>query len=179
MFIPRRSHKISPIPVSGFRNSTFLLALSFVLRHLLSMISFANFGAAETPRLKLQPGRVRLTQHWLQGGQLAGAGQSPEAGLDLRADGMVVFSAAMKPGAQDVFKPGQKEFVTGLWHGNVVELFLGNVRTGRYLEVHLAPSGRWWASSRSSTRPWPRWTDRCAQAHTCRRAPFSGSAHWV
>ena len=109
------------------------------------MISFADFGSADAPRLKLQPGRVRLTQHWLQGGQLAGAPLTPEAGLDLRGDGMVVFSAAMKPAAQDVFRPGQKEFVTGLWNGNVVELFLGNAKTGRYLEVHLAPSGRWWS----------------------------------
>ena len=109
------------------------------------MISFADFGSDDAPRLKLQPGRQRLTQHWLQGGQLAGAGMSPEAGLELRADGVVVFSAAMKPGAQDVFQPGQKEFVTGLWNGNVVELFLGNPKTGRYLEVHLAPSGRWWS----------------------------------
>ncbi len=116
------------------------------------MISFADFGSDEAPRLKLRPGRQRLTQHWLQGGQLAGAGLTPEAGLDFRADGMVVFSAAMKPGAQDVFQPGKKEFVTDLWKGNVVELFLGNVRTGRYLEVHLAPSARWWSCVFKSVR---------------------------
>ena len=101
------------------------------------MISFAHFGSADSPRLELRPGRQRLTQHWLQGGQLAGAGLTPEAGLDLRADGMVVFSAALRPGAQDVFQTGGKEFVSGLWNGNVVELFLGNSKTGRYLEVQF------------------------------------------
>ena len=116
------------------------------------MISFAHFGSADSPRLELRPGRQRLTQHWLQGGQLAGAGLTPEAGLELRADGMVVFSAALRPGAQDVFQTGGKEFVSGLWNGNVVELFLGNSKTGRYLEVHLAPSGKWWSCVFTSVR---------------------------
>jgi len=116
------------------------------------MISFAHFGSDESPRLTLRPGRVRLTQHWVQGGQLAGASLTPEAGLDVRADGMVIFSAAMKPGAQDVFQSGKKEFVPGLWNGNVVELFLGNAKTGRYLEVHLAPSGRWWSCIMKAVR---------------------------
>ena len=109
------------------------------------MIAFASFGPAETQRLKLQAGRVRLTQHWVLGGQLAGSAQIPEAGLDLRADGAAVFSATMKPGAQDIFRPGQKEFVTGLWKGNVMEWFLGNPGNGRYLEIHLAPGGQWWS----------------------------------
>jgi len=116
------------------------------------MISFANFGPAETQRLRLQPGRVRLTQHWVQGGQLAGAAQTPEAGLDLRADGVMVFSATMKPAAQDVFRTGQKEFVADLWKGNVVECFLGNAETGRYLEMHLAPTGQWWSCVFSKVR---------------------------
>lgn len=116
------------------------------------MIAFASFGPGNNQRLKLQPGRVRLAQHWVQGGVLAGAGQTPEAGLDMRPDGIIVFSAAMKPAAQDVFRPGHKEFITGLWNGNVVELFMGNARTGRYLEVNLAPSGQWWSCLFSSVR---------------------------
>jgi hypothetical protein len=95
---------------------------------------------------------VRLTQHWVGGAQLAGAAQTPEAGLDLRADGVLVFSAAMKPAAQDVIRTGQKEFVENLWKGNAVECFLGNARTGRYLEIHLAPTGQWWACTFSSVR---------------------------
>ena len=108
------------------------------------MIAFAEFGSEE-PHLRLQPRRVKLTQHWLQAGQLASAAQTPEAGLHLRPDGVLVFAAAMKPGPNDVFKVGPKEFVTGLWNGNVVELFLLNPDNGRYLEVHLAPSAQWWA----------------------------------
>ncbi|HWB04858.1 MAG TPA: hypothetical protein VG796_17650 [Verrucomicrobiales bacterium] len=109
------------------------------------MISFATFGPGAGQRLKLQPGRVRLTQHWLQAGQLAGPGQIPEAGLDLKADGVVVFSATMKPGIQDKFQPGRPEFITGLWKGNVMEWFLGNPGNGRYLEIHVAPGGQWWS----------------------------------
>jgi hypothetical protein len=116
------------------------------------MISFAHFGPSDAPRLKLQPRRVRLTQHWVQGGQLAGAALTPEAGLDLRPDGMLVFSAAMKPAAQDVFRAGQKEFVADLWKGNVVECFLGNPKSGRYLEMHLAPTGQWWSCVFSKIR---------------------------
>jgi len=108
------------------------------------MIAFAEFGTDE-PVLRLQPGRVKLTQHWVQGGQLAAAVQTPEAGLHLQADGVMVFSAAMKPGPNDRFQTGEAEFVTGLWNGNVVELFLLNPDNGRYLEVHLAPTGQWWA----------------------------------
>ena len=109
------------------------------------MISFASFGPADSRSLKLQPGRVRLTQHWVQGGVLAAPGQIPEAGLDLHADGTVLFSASMKPAAQDRFQPGRNEFVTGLWKGNVMEWFLGNPGSGRYLEVHLSPGGQWWS----------------------------------
>ena len=116
------------------------------------MISFAHFGPGEGQSLTLQPGRVRLTQHWLQGGQLAGPSQTPEAGLDLRAGGVMVFSASMKPAAQDVFRRGQKEFVAGLWKGNVVECFLGNPKTGRYLEIHLAPTGQWWSCMLAKVR---------------------------
>lgn len=108
------------------------------------MISFADFGS-DRPQLQLQPQPGRLAQHWVQGGQLAVPALSPLAGLDLRADGMAVFAAAMKPGPLDVFQPKQHEFVAGLWNGNVVELFLGNPDNGRYLEVHLAPTGQWWA----------------------------------
>ena len=116
------------------------------------MIAFASFGPDDAPRLKLQAGRSRLTQHWVSGAVLAGTALTPEAGLDLRPDGTLVFSAAMKPAAQDVFKSGQKEFVPDLWKGNVVECFLGNPRTGRYLEIHLAPSARWWACLFSAVR---------------------------
>lgn len=116
------------------------------------MISFADTGPADGPRLKLQPGRLRLTQHWVQGGQLAEPDSIPEAGLDLRGDGVVVFSASMKPAAQDIFRSGQREFVDGLWKGNVVECFLGNPNTGRYLEMHLAPSAQWWACLFSTVR---------------------------
>ena len=117
------------------------------------MISFATTGPEEdAPRLRLQPGRAPLTQHWMQGGQLAGPSITPQAGLDLRADGVMVFTAAMKPAAQDVFTSEQKEFVSDLWKGNVVEWFLGNPKTGRYLEVHLAPSGRWWSCTFSTIR---------------------------
>jgi len=108
------------------------------------MISFADQGS-DRPPLRLQPRPGRLTQHWVQGGQLAVPAHSPLAGLDLRDDGMVVFAAAMKPGPLDVFHHAQKEFLPGLWNGNVVELFLGNPLNGRYLEVHLAPTGQWWA----------------------------------
>jgi len=108
------------------------------------MIAFAEFGD-DAPVLQLQPRRVKLTQHWVQGGQLATAVQTPEAGLHLQPDGVVVFSAAMKPGPADLFQTDKKEFVTGLWNGNVVELFLHNPDNGRYLEVHLAPTGQWWA----------------------------------
>ncbi len=117
------------------------------------MISFASTGPDDiVPRFILRPGRAPLTQHWMQGGQLAGPSLTPQAGLDLRADGVMVFSAAMKPAAQDVFQPGQKEFVADLWKGNVVEWFLGNPKTGRYLEVHLAPTGRWWSCLFASIR---------------------------
>ncbi len=108
------------------------------------MIAFAEFGDDE-PVLKLQPRRVKLSQHWVQGGQLSPPAETPEAGLNIQAGGIVVFSAAMKPGPVDVFKPRGKEFVPGLWKGNVVELFLLNPDNGRYLEVHLAPTGQWWA----------------------------------
>lgn len=109
------------------------------------MIAFASFGSGEGQQLKLQPGRTRLTQHWVQGGLLAGPGHVPEAGLDLRADGIVVYSVTMKPGVQDKFQPGQHEFVAGLWKRNVMEWFLGNPENGRYLEIHLAPGGQWWS----------------------------------
>ena len=108
------------------------------------MIAFAEFGDDE-PKLTLQPRRLPLTQHWVQGGQLATPAQTPEAGLHLRPDGVMEFSAAMKPGPHDLFKPAQKEFVTGLWNGNVAELFLLNPANGRYLEVHLSTTGQWWA----------------------------------
>lgn len=108
------------------------------------MISFAGYGGTR-PGLQLQPQPGRLTQHWVQAGQLAVPALTPLAGLDFRADGMVVFAAAMKPGPLDVFQTKQSEFVAGLWNGNVVELFLGNPDNGRYLEVHLAPTGQWWA----------------------------------
>lgn len=108
------------------------------------MIAFAEFGTDE-PVLRLQPRRVKLTQHWVQGGQLAAAAHTPEAGLHLQPDGKLLFSAAMKPGPNDRFQTGGNEFVTGLWNGNVVELFLLNPDNGRYLEVHLAPTGQWWA----------------------------------
>ena len=108
------------------------------------MISFAEYGG-DRAQLRLQPRPGRLTQHWVQGGQLSMPALSPLAGLDLRADGMAVFAAAMKPGPLDVFHHAHKEFLAGLWNGNVVELFLCNPDNGRYLEVHLAPTGQWWA----------------------------------
>jgi hypothetical protein len=108
------------------------------------MIAFAEFGE-EAPVLQLQHRRVKLTQHWVQGGQLAAPLETPEAGLHLQPDGLVVFTAAMKPGPNDFFKRERKEFVSGLWKGNVVELFLLNPDNGHYLEVHLSPTGQWWA----------------------------------
>jgi hypothetical protein len=110
------------------------------------MISFATTGPDESaPCWKLQSQRVPLTQHWIRGGQLAGPSLIPQAGFDLRPDGMLVFTASMKPGAQDKFQAGPKEFVEDLWKGNVVEWFLGCAASGRYMEVHVSPSARWWS----------------------------------
>lgn len=111
------------------------------------MISFAEYGNSDPNKspLRLQPQPGRLTQHWVHGGQLLQPALAPLAGLDLRADGVMVFAAAMKPGPLDVFQSKGKEFTAGLWNGNVVELFLLNPDNNRYLEVHLAPTAQWWA----------------------------------
>lgn len=109
------------------------------------MISFAEHAPENRPRLHLQPRPVRLTQHWLQGGLLVPPAAAPLASLELRQDGIAAFTGIMRPGPLDTFHHGKKEFADGLWAGNVVELFLGNPRNGRYLEVHLAPTAQWWA----------------------------------
>ena len=64
----------------------------------------------------------------------------------------MIFTARMKPSAQDLKKVEGDPFVEGLWKRNVVELFLGNPITGRYLEVHLAPCFAWWSCFFSSVR---------------------------
>ncbi|MCB0324382.1 MAG: hypothetical protein KDD69_12450, partial [Bdellovibrionales bacterium] len=43
-------------------------------------------------------------------------------------------------------------FVEGLWHGDVVELFLGDAETGRYREFNLSPTGAWWAAAFAAYR---------------------------
>lgn len=39
-------------------------------------------------------------------------------------------------------RPGK--FQAELWKYDVAELFLGDPKTGRYLELNLAPNGAWW-----------------------------------
>ncbi len=109
------------------------------------MISFAGAGPGETPRLRLRPGITPLPGLRIQDALAAGGIHTPGAGLNLREDGVMEFSAALRPARRVLIPSGQSEFVTGLWQRDVIECFFGNPENGRYLEIHLAPTGQWWA----------------------------------
>ncbi len=109
------------------------------------MISFAETGPhPEEPTFPLGRSLIPLTQHWLQGTFIPGP-MVPEAGLQLISAQKLLFTARMKPSPADLQRTHTDPFIEGLWRRNVVELFLGNLRTGRYLEVHLAPCFGWWS----------------------------------
>ena len=114
------------------------------------MISYAEDGnpSPHPQYFVCGPSWHSLTQHWVQGATLGPPDTAPLASLDLpEAEGPLVFRARMIPSAIDQIRTRQREFVSGLWKRNVVEWFIGNPRNGRYIEVHLAPSHQWWAST--------------------------------
>jgi hypothetical protein len=117
------------------------------------VISFAELGPdTDGPRLALNAGWLKLSQHWLAGAGLMSPDHVPTAALTLRSDGILVFGAQMRPSPNERYQPGSPEFLSGLWQGNVVELFLGNPQTGRYLEMHLSPRFAWWSCLFSGVR---------------------------
>jgi hypothetical protein len=112
------------------------------------MISYSDGGTGGGFRLggPLQ----RMVQHWVTGATLGPPSGVPMAAIEELPGGQhgseLVFRAGMEPSPTDVIRPpSEREFVDGLWKRNVVECFLGNPVTGRYLEIHLAPTHQWWA----------------------------------
>lgn len=47
-------------------------------------------------------------------------------------------------------RPG--DFVAGLWHYDVAELFIADPVSGRYFEFNLAPNGAWWSCEFTAAR---------------------------
>jgi hypothetical protein len=111
------------------------------------MISYSDGGDADV--LWLGGPQRRMVQHWVTGATLGPPSGVPMAAIEEVPGGQhgseLVFRAGMVPAPTDTVQTGAREFVDGLWKHNVVECFLGNPATGRYLEIHLAPTHRWWA----------------------------------
>jgi hypothetical protein len=62
------------------------------------------------------------------------------------------FSSTMPFPADDEAQLTSVAFLEGLWEKDVVELFLMDSQTGRYLEFNFCPINAWWASEFESYR---------------------------
>ncbi len=98
--------------------------------------------------------RTRHTLHWGEMDvPLFGAGRDwfgkpvdPPPGWCLVEDTEALWIIASRESGPDLM-PGSSagRFIEGLWHHDVVELFIAHPQRRRYLEINLAPNGAHWA----------------------------------
>lgn len=82
-----------------------------------------------------------------------GAALNPPIGFTIATDSANLWFVATRHAAT-MTRPGAEpgSFVPGLWEYDVAELFIGDPKTGSYLELNLAPNGAWWAAKFGSPR---------------------------